>query len=349
VARADLNIWKSALAASKIDGRVVMDSDRQLLDQSLGHVAGLCEEVEARNRVLDALVLLKTSHVPTLDSSCDSAAAGVASNSEFDAPKNAKWYDAVGPQKPGLSAMVNLGTLHLQKTGYYYDSVFVRAGKSEEVYDRFVGYKKVFTHVEYPGDVQQRAAESSSLLPVLVFLRKTIKGHSYPSSTYYYNRAAEPDKHTPVDIASCFWVEKGSLLTQAEVMKKMQSTIRHAVPDGASVDAIVAEMESGGEGWRSLLHVSVLENVTDGTDRRAFPAESLEVGCGVVALLTCVPRRVTPFTPGERAAGARSGLDLHRCFCAQTAATDSRFLQIELPSRGSLRSYNSCQHASSLH
>jgi hypothetical protein len=139
-------------------------------------------------------------------------------------------------------------------------------------------WKNLVTYEQYPLDVQERAAESSSLLPVLVFLRKTVKGYSsYSSSTYYYSRAADPDKHTPVDIASCFWVEKGSRLTQVDVMRRMQSTIRHAVADAAAVDAIVAEMESGGESWQNLLHVSVLENVSDGADRRAFPAEYLEV------------------------------------------------------------------------
>jgi hypothetical protein len=161
--------------------------------------------------------------------------------------------------------MVNLGGMHVGA-----ESTFLKCGTTEtdwKSYDSYRGGYKKFTTFEYPLDVQERAAESSSLLPVLVFLRKTVKG-------YYYH---DPAKHTPVDIASCFWVEKGSRLTQVDVMRRMQSTIRHAVADAAAVDAIVAEMESGGESWQNLLHVSVLVNFSDGADRRAFPAEYLEV------------------------------------------------------------------------
>jgi hypothetical protein len=131
---------------------------------------------------------------------------------------------------------------------------------------------------EYPVDLQDCAVQSSSMMPVLVYIRKTIKGTTYNyNNSYYSNRTIEPDRHTPVDVASCFWVDKGCVLTQLDVMKKMHSTIRHAVDDERAVDDIVAEMESGGNSWRSTLHVSVLGRVADGISRSSFPSDSLVV------------------------------------------------------------------------
>jgi hypothetical protein len=42
------------------------------------------------------------------------------------------------------------------------------------------------------------------------------------------------------DVANCFWMAKGSRLTRLDVVKKMQSTLRHAVEesDAAAVDGI---------------------------------------------------------------------------------------------------------------
>jgi hypothetical protein len=60
-------------------------------------------------------------------------------------------------------------------------------------------------------------------------------------------------------------------------MKKMQSSIRYAVENADDVDAIVAEMESGGEGWKRMLHVSVLETHSEGSQRTSFPDDHVEV------------------------------------------------------------------------
>ena len=78
-------------------------------------------------------------------------------------------------------------------------------------------------------------------------------------------------------MANCFWVEKGCALTQLDVVKKMLSTIRHAVENAAAVDDIVADMESGGNSWKSILHVSVLDRVSEGVPRTLFPEDSLTV------------------------------------------------------------------------
>ena len=72
-------------------------------------------------------------------------------------------------------------------------------------------------------------------------------------------------------------MEKGSQLTELDVMKKMQSTIRFAVENAAAVDEIVAEMESGGELWKNVLHVSILDTVSEGVARRSFPEGPLQV------------------------------------------------------------------------
>ncbi len=78
-------------------------------------------------------------------------------------------------------------------------------------------------------------------------------------------------------MANCFWVEKGCTLTQLDVVRKMLSTIRHAVENAAAVDDIVADMESGGNSWKSILDVSVLGNVSEGVPRTSFPEDSLVV------------------------------------------------------------------------
>ena len=113
--------------------------------------------------------------------------------------------------------MVNLACLHV--TGA--SSSFLRCGT--ETFDYGYGsydpvtrtYRKITTF-EYPLEVQDRAVQSSGLMPVVVFLRKTTKSYSNNSSYNYssYNSYTYPDKHTSVDIANCFWVEKGASLTQ---------------------------------------------------------------------------------------------------------------------------------------
>jgi hypothetical protein len=147
--------------------------------------------------------------------------------------------------------------------------------------------------------VQDRAVQSSGLMPVVVFLRKTTKSYSNNSSYNYssYNSYTYPDKHTSVDIANCFWVEKGASLTQLDVVKKMQGTIRHAIEKAAEVDAIVADMEADGNEWKSILHVSVLDKVSEGTPRTSFPEQPVEVrsvAVSSVPILTfCVVRSMS--------------------------------------------------------
>jgi hypothetical protein len=70
--------------------------------------------------------------------------------------------------------MVNLGCLHVAGT----NSTFVRFGSQEidySSYSYFYGYKK-FMKFLYPVELQQRVVESSTIMPVLVFLRKTNPG-----------------------------------------------------------------------------------------------------------------------------------------------------------------------------
>jgi hypothetical protein len=234
-------------------------------------------------------LVMDLQHIPYFranEGHCDAIAdALVAMAAEADSapavdarPK--KWHDAAGPEKPGLSAMVNLACLHV--TGA--SSSFLRCGT--ETFDYGYGsydpvtrtYRKSTTY-EYPLEVQDRAVQSSGLMPVVVFLRKTTKSYSNNSSYNYssYNSYTYPDKHTSVDIANCFWVEKGASLTQLDVVKKMQGTIRHAIEKAAEVDAIVADMEADGNEWKSILHVSVLDKVSEGTPRTSFPEQPVEV------------------------------------------------------------------------
>jgi hypothetical protein len=112
-----------------------------------------------------------------------------------------------------------------------------------------------------------------------------------------------------VDVASCFWVEKGSPLTRLDVLKKMHSTMRHAVEREETVDAVVEDMKLGGAFWKSVLHVSVLGRVSEGTPRTAFPDEPLEVLSGtfiVVWSLSGACSLATLFCAGQRASCARS-------------------------------------------
>ena len=180
--------------------------------------------------------------------------------------------------------MVNLGCLHV--TGL--NSSFLRFGT--EVVDYSPGsysvatgtYRKNTTY-EYPEEVQVRAILSSSLMPVVVFLRKTTK--LYNNSYNYSYTHTYSDKHSSVDIASCFWVEKGCSLTQLDVVKMMQSTIQHAIENAADIDAVVAQMETGGDAWKRFLHVSVLDKVSDGASRTSFPEEPVEVRLVSVGLI----------------------------------------------------------------
>jgi hypothetical protein len=57
----------------------------------------------------------------------------------------------------------------------------------------------------------------------------------------------------------------------------MQGTIRHAIENAADVDAIVADMEADGNEWKSVLHVSVLDKVSEGTARTSFPEQPMQV------------------------------------------------------------------------
>jgi hypothetical protein len=172
--------------------------------------------------------------------------------------------------------MVNFGSLHVGDGTYHAPSPFLRNGalKRGEYNNMTYRWMPDYLAYEYPLEVQQQAVESSSLIPVVVFVRKTTKGYT---SNYSYNSYSEPDKHAPVDVANCFWVAKGSLLTRLDVVKKMQSTLRHAVEDAAAVDDMVTEMESGGSAWTAILHVSLLDKVAEGATRRPFPEDTLEV------------------------------------------------------------------------
>jgi hypothetical protein len=217
----------------------------------------------------------------TAPSDVEDAAAAVAPaaapKAEADSSKSAKWYDAVGPDKLGLCAMVNFGSLHVGDGVYPSPpSPFLRNGTMKRGEYNRLTYTWTADRLvyEYPPEVQQQAVESSSLIPVVVFVRKTTKG--YTSNTYY-NSYSEPDKHAPIDVANCFWMAKGSRLTRLDVVKKMQSTLRHAVEDAAAVDDMVTEMESGGSSWTAILHVSVLDKVAEGVPRRPFPEDTLEV------------------------------------------------------------------------
>jgi hypothetical protein len=193
-----------------------------------------------------------------------------------------KWHDGAGPEKPGLSAMVNLACLHV--TGL--NSSFLRFGTetldySYGSYDYVTRTHRKITTFEYPVEVQERAVQSSGVMPVVVFLRKTTKSYNSSSSySYNYNynyNYSYPDKHSSVDIASCFWVEKGLSLSRLDVVKMMQATIRHAIENAADVDAIVADMEGGGNEWKTVLHVSVLDKVSEGTARTSFPEQPVPV------------------------------------------------------------------------
>jgi hypothetical protein len=110
----------------------------------------------------------------TAEPESSAAAPAAASQADVAVPKTAVWHDAAGPDKPGLSAMVNLGCLHVAGT----NSTFLRFGLEEidySSYSAWHGYKK-FTKFVYPVDLQRRVVESSTLMPVLVFLRKTKRG-----------------------------------------------------------------------------------------------------------------------------------------------------------------------------
>jgi hypothetical protein len=214
-------------------------------------------------------------------SDVEDAAAAVASaaapKAEADSSKSAKkWYDAAGPDKLGLCAMVNFGSLHVGDGNYHGASPFLRNGTLKRGEFNRTTWSWMPDHMvyEYPLEVQQQAVESSSLIPVIVFVRKTTKGYT---STTHYNTNSELDKHASVDIANCFWMAKGSRLTRLDVVKKMQSTMRHAVEDASAVDDMVTEMESGGRAWTAILHVSVLDKVAEGAPRTPFPEDTLEV------------------------------------------------------------------------
>ncbi len=194
-----------------------------------------------------------------------------------------KWHDAAGPEKPGLSAMVNLACLHVAGP----NSSFLRFGietfdYSYGSYDNVTRSYRKNTTFEYPVEVQDRAVQSSGLMPVVVFLRKTTKSYSntssnYNYSSYNYSNYSTPDKHSSVDIASCFWVEKAASLSRLDVVKMMRGTIRHAIENAADVDAIVADMEADGNEWKSILHVSVLDKVSEGAARTSFPEQPMQV------------------------------------------------------------------------
>ncbi len=221
--------------------------------------------------------------------------SAVVPKAESDAPKNAKWYDAVGPEKPGLSAMVNLGSLHVSQGQFSHSpATFLRCGIEKANCTWPYTKCKVYA---YPLDVQKRAVESSNLIPVVVFVRKTIKTVVY-KHLYSYSREPEPDKHQPIDVANCFWMKKGSHLTELDVIIKMQHTIRNASDNAAAVDEIVVKMESCGQLRKDLLHVSILDTSTEGVPRRLFPEDGLQVKrcvCGCTASLRCMRRGLTVF------------------------------------------------------
>jgi hypothetical protein len=117
---------------------------------------------------------LEDSAPASAEPEISAAAPAAASQADVAVPKTAVWHDAAGPDKPGLSAMVNLGCLHVAGT----NSTFLRFGLEEidySSYSAWHGYKK-FTKFVYPVDLQRRVVESSTLMPVLVFLRKTKRG-----------------------------------------------------------------------------------------------------------------------------------------------------------------------------
>jgi hypothetical protein len=112
------------------------------------------------------------------DSACVAVptTASIAEAGTADAVK-AKWYDGVGPDKPGLSAMVNFGCVHVAV--HDHQSTFLRFGYAKLDYNSYDHYRKAYKqeHIfEYPVDVQQRAQQCSSLMPVLVYLRRSVKG-----------------------------------------------------------------------------------------------------------------------------------------------------------------------------